>query len=278
MAPPQRPRRRGPGARILRVGLVLLLVGLAAGIWLFVRLTSQPLYSEMLADEAEIVAGAMLGEGSAVDIGAIGLSIDDGLAPVIHLRDVRARLRGGNVVSVDTLTATTAWSTLLGRGRNVTRLSADHVVGEMVAGEGVEIPDPLLMLAYLESELAHAGLGSAEIGSLTVYSLRTDGVRIPLLENAAVTLASPVETADRSGTVDFRVAGAGAGGPWSARIEVRPDPATETSRIKLSARTIDVADLARRMGDARPPSPVRWTRTSRRWSTATDVLPAPAAG
>ncbi len=245
-------RRRSKASRLLRLLLAVVVLLAAGGTLLFLRLTSGPLHSETLARHVALRAQEAMGEGAAIHIGSIGLSIDGSLQPVIHLRDVEGQLRGGDRISVDTAEATTTWSTLLRGERQVTRVAADHVLGEMVPGRGVSVPDPLLLLAHLEAELAHAGLGSAEIASLTVYT-RAGDRRIALLEDAAVTLASPLggpgETPRR---IDFRVAGAGDGGPWSAELSVDVDREKSTSAVIIEARSLALSDVARRLGDEAP--------------------------
>ncbi|WP_162292654.1 DUF748 domain-containing protein [Hartmannibacter diazotrophicus] len=233
------------GWKRLFVGLALL--GLI--IWSGRALLTGPVQSEWIAGKVAAYAQAR-SDGSEIGIGNLGLSLDVSLRPVLHLRDVRVKLASGDVISANTVEATTDWSTLLGRSRKLTSIFADHVLVEMVPGAGVEIPDPMLMLGYLEGELVHAGLGSAEVSSLTVMAATNRDRRVTLLDRVAVTLASPSQ--ERGEPVELRVAGRGDSGPWSANMTINAEPGGQSSKVAVVARSVDVADLARRLGDALP--------------------------
>ncbi|MBH0239219.1 hypothetical protein [Methylobrevis albus] len=232
---------------------VLLVVAIGA---LAARLSSGPIYTDLLAGRAEAALAGALGEGTRVSVGVVGFGVDDGLAPVVVLRDLRIALRDGSAVSIDTIEAGIGWATLVGRDSAVSRLVADHVLVDLAAaGPAADLPDPFLALAYFEAELLHSGIGYAEAGGLTVYGHRGDGGRLPLLENATVTLATPPpadEAAVAREPIVFQIAGSGASGPWMARMQLSPAPDGRSSRIALSADRIDIADLGRRMGDESP--------------------------
>lgn len=256
------PAQRGPAGvkarrRRRRWPLLLVPVLFVAAIGaLAARLSSGPIYTDLLAGRAEAALAEALGEGTRVRVGVVGFGVDDALAPVVLLRDLRIALRDGSAVSIDTIEAGVGWATLVGRDAAVSRLVADHVLVDLAAaGPAADLPDPFLALAYFEAELLHSGIGYAEAGGLTVYGHRGDGGRLPLLENATVTLASPPpvdEAAAAREPIDFQITGSGASGPWAARMRLSPAEDGRSSHIAVSADRIDIADLGRRMGDESP--------------------------
>lgn len=223
------------------LALVALLAALAG------RLVSGPVFTEIGTGEVAERLAASLGPGTSAQVGVLGIGIAGDLRPELHLRDLRIRRGGGVGLSADTVTITTGWGALLGGVGHVERVVADHVFVETAASDA-PLPTLPKVLASIDAAVSANRVGYLEIGSLSLA--REGGDRRTLLDKASVTAA-----ADGGEGLSVTLAGLGAGGAWTVRASVGPQPGQPGQRrFELAAADLDLADLAAMAGAATPPA------------------------
>ncbi|HUG62651.1 MAG TPA: hypothetical protein VMP03_12445, partial [Methylomirabilota bacterium] len=225
------PRRRRRWPRAVAIVLVLLAVGASALTW---RLLDRPIWTDLLAGTVAARVAAELGPDAKVDVGVVGLSLDQGYRPEFHLRDIVISQPGKGSVSIDSLSVSRAWS---GSARRAERVVADHVLIDIIGGIR-PLPAAAEVLAALDAALARPPVGFVEIGSLTIGRRVGTSQRAIAVERAAVTM----EVADDGG-IRMSLAGAGAEGPWSIRALGSAADAVGARTVDVRGTGLDVADL-----------------------------------
>ena len=236
--------RRFRWLRSLAIVVLLCLLGLGA---LFGRLTAGPLTTELGTTWAADRLAAVLGPGATASIGVIGLSLDDGLDPILHLRDVSLSDPAQGSVSVDTAAIGIGWGTLFGGRADLRAVVAEHVlVGARDSGDPMPaIPD---LLAGIDRLVASSGIGLLDIGALTLDRRSGDAGRRTILSRIGATAER-----DSAGAISVRLTGQGKSGAWRVTARMEPGEGPVFRRGSISTAGLDIVDIAGMAGDDLPP-------------------------
>ena len=230
----RRRRRRWP---------IVLVVLLLAFVALVGRLLSGPIFTGLFTDTLSARIQAALGQGAAVSIGVVGLSLDPDFRPRLHLRDVLVSRPAIGSVSIDTLTVARSW---IGNGEWAENATAEHVLLDLPYGR-----NPLKAVAAFirgfDEAVADPPLRSLDIASLTVRRLVASGARVLALDRVGV---SGTITPEEAASLIFT--GADADGPWIMRFNGTARTDTGSRVLNVETEGLTVEDIAGIGGETDP--------------------------
>lgn len=241
----EQPLRRRRGRILMRAFLLLALLVIVGTAGLALRLSSKPLFTGFGTGTVADHIARELGPGSTVSVGVLGLSLDAGLNPVVHLRDLHVTTAAGDVASIDTLAIGTAWSAFVGGGPFVSSILADHVFIGVSPGDA-PMPSFAAVLGGIDDAVKTTGVTHLEVDSLTLARQGATVDQEPVLDGVAASAEADGDT------VSATLAGSGVRGSWSISAAITPGQAPGDRRMTLRTRGLDVADLAMMAGDSAP--------------------------
>lgn len=243
------PEVRHRSRRIVRgiLAVALLLVLIAGG--LFWRLTLGPITTHFGTSYLSALVADRLGDGRQVEIGVVGLGLTESMQPELLVRDISVVHPDDVSVSINSLSAVTSWSTLLGGARTLAAVRIDRLM-MVLLGPEISLPPPDIAVESARRLITGLGFGYFEISTLTLRSEMPGTQPRDVLTNVSIT-----GTAHDQKRFDFQAVTLGYQGTVSLGVDfVLPEKDGDSFGVSVRSRGLDLVDLANFAGRASSPA------------------------